>query len=344
MEVLTAPNLAAFVLFSSLTIYVLTGGADFGGGLWSLGSRLRGDRQTAEAAERAIGPIWEANHVWLILAIVVLFVCFSPVFALITTALHVPLTLALVGIVLRGSGYVFGAYGLGRDDEASIWRTIFGAASLVTPIVLGIAVGALATGQVQPPQPDQSFVNAYIWPWLELFPVLCGFFTLAIFAYLAAVYLALDSDTEGAREMYRLYGISSGIGLGVGALVTAVAIPQTPFGDRLVSGLFGSWWSVPLHVATGTAAIAAIYWLYRRNYVAARIAAIVQVTLILTGWAAAQYPYLVPKLYTIEQAASEAAVLVPALIAIAIGSVVVVPAMWYLYKIFKADTFRGDNA
>lgn len=337
-EFLTPANLAAAALFISLLLYVLTGGADFGGGLWSFGARLRGERQTAEVAEQAIGPIWEADHVWLILAVVILFVCFAPAYALLTTVLHIPLTLALLGIVFRGSAYVFGAYGLGRQREADLWRGIFGAASLVTPFVLGQCVGALATGQVTPPQPSQSFWSNYVAPWLGLFPLLCGAFAVSMFAHLAAVYLTLDADTEGAREMYRLYGIASGIGLGVGAFVTTVAIPHTPFGDQLFERLFKRWWSIPLHLATAAAAIGALGALLQRAYIWARRFVVAQVSLILTGWAIAQYPYLVPNSITIAAAASEDAVIIAVLVALLVGTVIVLPALAYLFRVFKSTS------
>ncbi|HLA79552.1 MAG TPA: cytochrome d ubiquinol oxidase subunit II, partial [Vicinamibacteria bacterium] len=136
----------AGVLMAALVIYALGGGADFGGGVWDLlasGPRAASQRRTIE---QAIGPIWEANHVWLILVIVVLFVAFPPGFAALGTALHIPLALMLIGIVLRGSAFAFRSYGAASDLEARRWGRVFAVASLVTPLTLGWSVGAVASG------------------------------------------------------------------------------------------------------------------------------------------------------------------------------------------------------
>src|SRR5271167_2088334 len=137
------------VLLISLTIYVLTAGADYGGGVWDLfagGPRAYLQR---DLIERAIGPIWEADHVWLILVIVILFTAFPPAFSAIMIGLHVPLTLMLVGVVMRGSAFSFRSYGGGGDLAEREWGRVFAIASIVTPLLLGIIIGAIAAGRVQ---------------------------------------------------------------------------------------------------------------------------------------------------------------------------------------------------
>src|SRR5206468_10054029 len=179
-------ELVAGIIVVALNAYALLGGADFGGGVWDLLARgPRRERQRHLIAE-AIGPVWEANHVWLILAIVLLFTCFPRAFATMAVGLHVPLTLMLIGIVLRGSAFVFQSYGGGGGR-------VFATASLVTPVLLGICVGAVASGTVWLGVRDGTFVTSFIRSWFTPFGFAVGIFTLACFAFLAAVYLTLEA-------------------------------------------------------------------------------------------------------------------------------------------------------
>jgi cytochrome bd ubiquinol oxidase subunit II len=138
----------AAVMIAALIIYALLGGADYGGGVWDLFAC--GERTSAQRAliAEAIGPVWEANHVWLILVIVILFTAFPPAFATISTALHIPLTLLLIGIVLRGTTFTFRAYDVQRDDVQRRWSLVFSIASMITPLLLGIVLGAIASGTI----------------------------------------------------------------------------------------------------------------------------------------------------------------------------------------------------
>src|SRR5713226_8815419 len=136
-------------MITALIIYALLGGADYGGGVWDLFAF--GKRAPAQRAliANAIGPVWEANHVWLILVIVVLFTAFPPAFAAISTALNIPLTLLLIGIVLRGTTFTFRAHDVQRDDVQRRWSLVFSIASIITPILLGLTLGAIASGTIR---------------------------------------------------------------------------------------------------------------------------------------------------------------------------------------------------
>src|SRR5437868_3670654 len=166
--------------------YVLLGGADFGGGVWDL--LARGERAGAhrKLIARAIGPIWEANHVWLILALVILFTAFPPAFATIDTALHVPLSLMLLGVVLRGAAFTFRAYDREEESVQRAWGRAFAIASVVTPVLLGANVGALMSGEIQ--VVDGEVRSGFVASWLAPFPLSVGALCLALFAWLAAVY------------------------------------------------------------------------------------------------------------------------------------------------------------
>lgn len=171
--------LLSIVLVLSLTAYALLGGADYGGGVWDLlATGKTADRQRATIAH-AIGPVWEANHVWLIVAIVIVFTGFPRAFAAVSTYLHVPLLLVLVGIVLRGAAFVFRAYGPEDPRHEWFWGRVFAIASTATPFFLGVIVGALTEGRL-PASPRGSFAAVYLTPWLTPFALSVGLFALVL--------------------------------------------------------------------------------------------------------------------------------------------------------------------
>jgi cytochrome d ubiquinol oxidase subunit II len=328
MTLSLADTLAGIILIA-LTAYVLLAGADFGGGVWDLlASGPRKARQR-DLIAHAIGPVWEANHVWLILAVVLLFTCFPAAFARIAIGLHVPLTLMLVGIVLRGSAFVFRSYGGGGGR-------VFAVASLVTPVLLGVAVGAVASGAVtqRGAGSREQFYAAYVAPWLTPFAFAVGMFALACFAFLAAVYLTVEARERELQEDFRRRAIAAGLAVFVTAGLGLLLSRQALVGRRLVE----SPWALGLHVLTGGAAIAAFWALWTRRYRVARIAAATQVALILWGWGLAQYPYLLPPDLTIAAAAAPTVTLELALGAVSVGAIVLFPSLYYLFRIFKAPS------
>jgi cytochrome d ubiquinol oxidase subunit II len=324
--------LAAAVMVS-LNAYVLLGGADFGGGVWDLlAGGPRRERQRALVAD-AIGPIWEANHVWLILVIVLLFTCFPPVFARLSIGLHIPLSLMLVGIVLRGSAFTFRTYDSQRDDVQRRWGRIFAGASLVTPVLLGISVGTIASGGVRVPA-GESFADVFVRPWLQPFPIAVGLLTLVLFAFLAAVYLTAEADDPALQDDFRARALAAGLAaLGAAALALVLAREDAPL---VWNRLLGSAWAIPVHLATAVFAIAALAALWQRRPELARLAAAAQVSCILWGWGLSQYPLLLPPDLTYQSAAAPPVTLRLVLIALVTGAVVLVPSLYYLFRVFKA--------
>ncbi len=326
------PTLLAAAVMVSLNAYVVLGGADFGGGVWDLlatGPRRR--RQRALIAD-AIGPIWEANHVWLILVVVLLFTCFPSMFTRLSVALHIPLTLMLIGIVLRGSAFTFRSYDSQRDDVQRRWGAIFAGASIVTPVLLGVGVGTIAAGRV-PPAPSGTFTDGYVAPWLAPFPLSVGLLTLVLFAFLAAVYLTLETADPELQEDFRRRAIGSGVAaFGAAALSLALAYREAP----LVWQLLGARWAAVLHLVTAVAAIGALSALWTRRWRLARAAAVVQVSCIVWGWGFAQYPYLLPRDLSYAEAAAPAITLKLVLAALALGALVLIPSLYYLFRVFKS--------
>jgi cytochrome d ubiquinol oxidase subunit II len=325
-------SLLALTMLVALIAYALLGGADFGGGMWDLASR--GPRAPAQRRliEDAIGPIWEANHVWLILVVVLLFSAFPRAYAVAGVALHIPLTLLLLGIVLRGSAFVFRHYSPHSDVAQHRWGRVFAIASTVTPIFLGIVLGAITAGTVRLDGSGRP-VGGFVAPWLGVFPVMVGLFALALFAFLAAVYLTNETGERALQEDFRRRALWAGVAVGVLALGTAISVGDSARSFR--QALFGSWWSWPLQLATGAAAVAAFAALYLRRYRLARASAAAQVALILGGWGLAQRPYLIAPDVTVGNAAADPAVLHTLVGALVAGALLLFPSLWWLYRVFK---------
>ena len=191
---ITPELLILAVMLIGLILYILLAGADFGGGMWDLlafGPRARRQR---ELIAEAIGPVWEANHVWLILVVVLLFSAFPPAFGAIMTALHIPMTAILVGIVLRGATFVFRKYDRQDDKTHRRWSTIFGISSFLTPLLLGLSLGVLATGAIE--VENGVVTTGFFAGWTTWFALVCGLFTQGFCAFLAAVYLTLETGAE----------------------------------------------------------------------------------------------------------------------------------------------------
>lgn len=324
-------DLHAWVMLASLIIYALLGGADYGGGMWDLlafGPRARRQRETIADA---IGPVWEANHVWLIVVIVVLFTAFPPGFAAVMTALHIPLLLVLLGIVMRGSTFVFRKYDAQDDAVHRRWSLIFGISSLVTPFLLGLVLGALATGEIR--MADGHITTGFFAGWTTAFAVACGLFAQGLFAFLAATYLTVDAWAEPAlQDDFRRRALLAGLSLApVAAAVFFLARAEAPL---LFEGLT-RWWAPLLLAATSVCAVGALAALWYRRFGWARVAAAGQVLLILLGWGLAQYPYLIIPDLTFAEAAAPARTLSLLAWTLGLGAFLLVPAFGYLFYVFK---------
>jgi cytochrome d ubiquinol oxidase subunit II len=321
------------VMLGGLVLYALLGGADFGGGLWDLlASGPRQGRQR-ELIAHAIGPVWEANHVWLILVIVVLFVGFPPAFAEISVRLHVPLTALLVAIVLRGAAFTFRAYDpLASQHPAAVrrWGRVFSMASIAGPLLLGMIVGALAQGAGTPARAALSGL------WLGPFPLVVGLFTLALFGLVSAVYLTVEAepdDPELAAD-FRDRALAAAVAVGLLALATfGLAAQHAPL---VRDGLTRRAWSLPLHLLTGATAMAVIATLWRRRYAWARRAVVMQASGIVLGWGASQFPFIAVPDLTLDGTAGPRRMQELLAWALAAGFVVLVPSLIYLFRVFKA--------
>lgn len=329
----------AAVMVAALVLYALMGGADFGGGVWDL--LASGPRKAEQRAliERVIGPIWEANHVWLILVVVLLFTGFPTAFAAISVALHVPLTLFLVGVVFRGSAFTFRSYDARTDAVQKRWGVLFSIASVVAPLLLGSIVGAIASGEIR--VQGGVVTSGFFAPWLSPFPLTVGLFALALFAFLAAVYLTHEATTPELADDFRRRALVAGV---VVALLAAAAFLMSYSGaPRVHAGLTERPFTWLLHAATGACALFAFFCLWTRRFRLARVAAAGQVALIVVGWAASQYPFLVVPDITLHTAAGNARTLELVLWALAGGSVLLFPSLVILFRVFKRGNAPGGH-
>jgi len=351
------PEVIAGILVIALNAYVLTGGADYGGGVWDLlSSGPRRDVQRALIA-KAVAPIWEANHVWLILAVVILFTAFPAAFATLGIVLHIPLSLVLVGIVLRGSSFVFRSYGSRDDASQRLWGRVFAIASIGTPILLGIIVGAIASGAVgeaaslirtpggAAKEQTATFMQVFVTPWLTPFSLAMGALALSMFALLAAVYLALAATDDALRDDFRRRAFGAAIAMFVAAFGgLGMAHMQVPHVSRML--ILGP--AFVLQVAIGLSALTALWALWARRWSVARVAAGAQVSLILWGWVVVQYPFIIPPSQTLRAVAAPRPTLLLLLYGLLGGAVVLFPSLAYLYRTFATvpgtPAIRHDDA
>ncbi len=335
----TLIDLAAAAAMLGLMAYAVLGGADFGGGVWDLFASGPRRREQRAAIAHAMGPVWEANHVWLIFVIVVLFTCFPNGYAPLGMALFVPFHLALLGIVLRGSSFVFRAYESGEPGGTSgtRWGHVFGIASLVTPMLLGLAFGVVTEGGVR--IDEAGAVTLRSGPhWLSPYAAGCGMLALSSCAYLAAVYLTVETTGE-VREDFRARAIVSGTStaaIAIGVLALSWSEANWFFRQMMAPR------SLPV-LAAGLACFAGSAWaVFGRRYRVSRFLAAGEIVFLLLGWGLAQRPYLVYPDMTLQRAAAPAPTIAFLLASLPVGLVVLLPALWLLFRVFKATPQSAD--
>jgi cytochrome d ubiquinol oxidase subunit II len=271
--------------------------------------------------------------VWLILAIVITFTCFPAVYARLGTLLHIPLSLMLVGIVLRGSAFTFRTYDSQHDSAQRRWGRIFASASVITPVLLGVSIGAVASGRLAG-DGTGTFVQQYVEPWFTPFALSVGLLALVLFAFLAAVFLTLETHDPQLCDDFRRRALAAGVAaFFASALVLVLSRREAPL---VTEGLLASGWAIPLHLATAVSAIGVLAALWYRRFSLARVGAGLQVSLIFWGWPLAQYPFLVPPDLTVGRAAAPDTTLKLVLIILGVGGVVLLPSLWYLFQVFKS--------
>jgi cytochrome d ubiquinol oxidase subunit II len=327
--------LAAGVALLALTAYTVLAGADFGGGVWDFfasGSRARDQRKAIAAA---MGPVWEANHVWLIFLLVLLFTGFPIAFAVLSVAFFIPFHLILVGIILRGAAFVFRAHGSVEAGPQRIWARAFGSASIITPVLLGMCLGAVSSGAIRV---VGGVVQVDYWTaWLTPLSWGCGAFALALFSYLAAVYLTLETEGDLREDFRQRTLVSGGVVVALAVLLIPLLLWQAP---RLAESLF-SVRALPVMGLGVVFALLSLWAVLTRRFTVARVTAVAEVVVLLWGWALAQWPYIIYPDLTWEAAAAPDATLGFLLATAPLGAVLLVPSLWLLFAVFKGRNPRA---
>jgi cytochrome d ubiquinol oxidase subunit II len=329
-------------LGAGVVLYALSGGPDLGAGVWSvLASGPRKQRQR-EALHHALAPIWEANHVWLIFVIVVTFSAFPRAFAHVSIALHIPIALSVLGLVLRGAAFAFHAYGIQSRRTREGWSRVFSIASIATPVLLGNVAGALGTGDIR--VVGGQVTSGYLAGWTTSFAWLTGAFALALFATLSAVYLAAEAAEAGDRELeddFRRRAIAAEVL--TGGLSWLVIYHAAGDARQLFDNLLRSSWSWGVQAAAMGFALTTLHLLQSRHCRLARYTCAAQTALVVAGWGLAMdHHFILPDVGVVD-AVTYAPALPVLAITLLVAAVILVPAFLYLLHVFKGAQRTGAS-
>jgi cytochrome bd ubiquinol oxidase subunit II len=324
-------------LWLSILLYLLLGGADFGAGIIELFTSRSNRTRTRKTLYHAIGPVWEANHMWLIIVIVILFVGFPTIYSELSIYLHIPLVIMLLGIIARGTAFIFRHYDAVHDQTQRVYNRVFVSSSFITPLFLGIIAGSAVSGYID--HEAESFASRYIFDWLNIFSVAVGLFTASICGYLAAVYLIGEADDDNDRRRFiRKAKVMNATSFVIGGLVFAVAgLNDIP----LVRWVTGSGVGIAAVVLATLSVGIMWYFIVKKHRWLPRLLAGFQVTMILLAISFEHYPDFIilkngPNLSLTEHQAPDSVINALAW-ALLLGSLFILPALFYLFFVFKSE-------
>jgi cytochrome d ubiquinol oxidase subunit II len=332
------PEICLGFIILGITAYTVLGGADFGAGFWDLtaGGAERGGRVRG-MVERSMSPVWEANHVWLIFILVIAWTAFPVAFGSLFSTLSIPLFLAAIGIIFRGTAFALRGQAA-TMNEARVLGGLFALSSVLIPFFLGAALGGIVSGRIVVGNAAGDLVTS----WLNPTSVLIGTLAVATGAYLSAVFLAGDAvraEQPDLVEAFRRRALLSAVVTGaiaLGGLLVLRADSRDLF-DGLTSGRGLA--AVAVSAVAGAVTIALVWG---RRFGLARLTSAVAVAAIVVGWALAQDPYLLPPDLTIEEAAAPDATLSALVVVVAAGMVLLLPSLWYLYRLVLRGTLDHE--
>jgi cytochrome bd ubiquinol oxidase subunit II len=332
---MTLAAVVAAAMFIGVIAYALLGGADFGSGFYDL--TAGGGRSGAELRtliDHSIGPVWEANHVWLIYVLVMWWTGFPTAFAAATTTLFIPLMLALAGIVLRGANFAFRKYAA-TFAQARLFGAIFAGSSLITPFFFGTVAGAIASGRV----PAGGYGDR-IGSWINPTSLVGGCLAVTTCVFLAGVFLTADAARTGNLQLAQRLRIRTlAVGVLAGAIVFAGLYPILNDAPTLSHGLLHA--ALPLLVISALAGAMTLLLVYRRSYSIARFFAAAAVAAVVAGWGVGQYPWMLVDQLTINDAAGAKATLTALLVVVALAGVIVLPALVYLLRLTQSEKWSS---
>jgi cytochrome d ubiquinol oxidase subunit II len=317
------------IIWLGVSAYGVFGGADFGAGIWDLlaGGPQKGLRVRA-LLERSIGPVWEANHVWLIFVLVYLWTAFPEPFAAIASTMLVPLSLVALGIILRGSAFAFRKWA-GSVRRQRLFGATFAGSSVLTPFFLGTVAGGVASGRV----PLGNAAGDPVTAWLNPTSLMGGTLAVVTCAYLAAVLVSRDAaegDDQDLAEHFRRRALVSGLVAGFIALIGVFVLKfDAPnLFDRLLSAR-----GIPILVISAVSGLTSMWLLVKRRLVIARGTAVLATVAVLWGWGAGQWPWLLDQEASVDAYAASDPVLWALIVAFAAAALLAVPALIWLYTL-----------
>jgi len=329
-------NLAAVILFGGVVLYATFGGADFGAGFWDLtAGGAEAGRGPRGLIDEAIGPVWEANHVWLVFCLVVMWTAFSGAFAAIMTTLYLPLGLAALGIVLRGSGFAFRKASV-RTAEQRAGGALFAASSVITPFFLGAVAGGIASGRV-PTGGNGDPVSS----WINPSSILGGVLSVLVCAYLAAVFLIAEARSRNMDDLeawFRWRALR--VGLVAGAVAIGGVFVLRADAHHLFERLLGP--GLPFVILSAVAGVAGLVLLRTGPPAVLRVLGTVAAVSVIAGWGVAQYPYVLGTHLTISAAAAPRPTLISVAVVTALAAVLVIPSMGALYVLQQRGALQGS--
>ena len=338
------PYVVIAYLCLSILLYLLLGGADFGAGIMELFTSGKNRRTARHTMSHAIGPIWEANHMWLIIAVVILFVGFPRIYSVMSGSLHIPLLIMLLGIIARGTAFVFRHYDAVKDQMQAVYNRIFVLSSAVTPFFLGVIAASVLAGYIDPAAPD--FLTAYVFSWLHWFAVAVGVFTVALCGYLASVYSIGEAENEADKRYFiRKTLTMTSITFTAGGLVfVAAEVENIPLWQWVFGNIVGTGAVVLATISLGIMA----YAVRKEQTILPRILAGFQVTMILLAIGYRHFPDFVvmkdaPNLSLLKDQAPTATMRALGW-ALLIGSLFILPALYYLYYSFQHEAKEHSEA
>ncbi len=314
-------------MLAGLCAYALFGGADFGAGFWMAFAFGKHRNEQREAMFHAMGPVWETNHVWLILILVMLWTAFPSVFSAIFTELYLPLTVALLGIVFRGAAFAFRHYGSQAANALPATAAVFSIASILTPFAMGVCVGAVSAGRLDVANPGGGIFDA----WLHPFPLVCGLIGLAVAAFLTPAYMLLRPLPAEVVMDVRRSVIAGSLALGA---VTSLAIPVAYWDADAFSSRFDEPRVLILIVAAVALGLTSLFVTLKGLDRLTPVVAGATVLAVIGAWAAAIYPDIVLPGVRIEDVAAGHATLEAVLIVLPVGALILVPSLVFLFWLF----------
>jgi cytochrome bd ubiquinol oxidase subunit II len=331
-------------LWAAILLYILLGGADFGAGIIEFLTTNKNKAHTRNTMYQAIGPIWEANHMWLIIAIVVLFVGFPDIYTTVSTHLHIPLAIMLLGIIARGTAFAFRNYDAVVDNMQKVYNRIFVYSSFVTPFFLGVIAASAVSGRIDPQAKD--FLSAYIFSWLNWFSIAVGFFTVAICGYLAAIFIIGETRDEASKRRF----VRKAKQMNVAAVVFGALVFWSAYSEQipLNKWLFDNPIGI-IAISAATISLITLWYLllWRGKVYIIRVLAGFQVTMILLAITIRHYPNIVilkggGYLSLMEHAGQEKTMHALGM-ALLLGSLFILPALFYLLYSFSKSEGNGNG-